>query len=419
MFSVRSIMDDGSSYTINLGNSEMTTTKKPVSQAKPKAEPKKKPTKQEQNKAAIDKMRQVSLAMAPTPTPTELVMMPLGLIETRAQVRTEFNDETLAELAADIAANGVMQPILLRPNPGKVNFIVSAGERRFRAAQLAQLESIPAIIGEVSDEHASAMQIAENIQREDLSLADTAKAVRKLYDVNGSSVTDTAAKLHKSKSWVSKHLAASCPDLRYMAKEILEGGFTEDLEIILILDKLQLLDWSTCRDLCSQLKEGKAGRQTVKDAYAAAKAKDEERKAEQEAAAETDEQRETREAKQKADNEKWKKQWAADAEKRRLDPDTIRWTIDRNASSEPDEREALDDDEREQIEAHLGQLYEQGRKSDANDYRQQLMQMIASELNGDGYAMIELAAFTAGFCNAGFDLDTLFEELYKNAAEVC
>lgn len=364
-----------------------------VSHAKPAAPKKAKPTKQEAAAAAVAKMRQATIDLAPVPAPSELVMMPLSLIETRKQVRTEFDEAALAELAADIAARGVLQPILLRPNPGMVNYLVIAGERRLRAARLAQLESIPAIIGSVDDETASDMQIAENIQREDLCLADEAAAVRKLYELKGNSVTAAAAQLHKSKSWVSKRLAASCPDLSYQAREILEGGFTEDLEIILTIDKMQAIDWYECKLLCEKVKAGDAGRQTVREAYEKVKAEKERQAAAREArnspenSAKYDEEAAARKA-------LWDKQAEERKARERLDPMRLRWKYD----------EELKDDQLDVLEKHLEQLHQSGKEAPDDALIVGIVRML-----NNGYAAIEIAAFVDGNKGARFDLDVLIE----------
>jgi ParB family chromosome partitioning protein len=346
-------------------------------------------------------MRQTVLTLAPQPAPSELVMMPLSLIVTRAQVRTEFNDETLAELAGDIAARGVLQPILLRPNPGMLNYLVIAGERRFRAAQLAQLENIPAIVGEIDDDAAAAMQIAENIQREDLNLADTAAAVRKLYELNDNSVTTTAEKLHKSKSWVSKRLAASCPDLRLLARGILEKGFSEDLEIILILDKLQAMDYYACLQLCEQIQNGNAGRQTVRDAYEKAKkdnAEREQRKAEYSKQYDSPEEIEKRQQLEDA----WKATNAAEKERERLNPMRLRYMCN----------DELDDDQKAMLETHLKALHSSGQ----NNYGNEVIRTVIRMHNGD-YTNIEIAAFVAGTLEIIFDLDGLIKTTIDSEQE--
>lgn len=95
------------------------------------------------------------------------------------QTRSHVDDAELAELAASIVANGVVQPILVRPQANG-RFQLIAGERRWRASQLAQKTTIPAILRQVSDEQAMEITIVENLQREDLNPMDQARAFERL-----------------------------------------------------------------------------------------------------------------------------------------------------------------------------------------------------------------------------------------------
>ncbi len=94
------------------------------------------------------------------------------------QPRTHFDPAALEELAQSIRAQGVLQPVLVRPHQGKFQLI--AGERRFRAAQLAGLKEIPAIVRPFSDEKALELAIIENLQREDLNPMEQARAFQQL-----------------------------------------------------------------------------------------------------------------------------------------------------------------------------------------------------------------------------------------------
>ena len=99
------------------------------------------------------------------------------------QPRTHFRQEALEELAASIRAKGVIQPILVRPVPGFPHqFEVVAGDRRWQAAQLAGLTEIPAIVRELSDQEALALALVENIQREELTPTEEARALGRLID---------------------------------------------------------------------------------------------------------------------------------------------------------------------------------------------------------------------------------------------
>jgi len=95
------------------------------------------------------------------------------------QTRSHMNDEHLAELAASITANGVVQPVLVRPQANG-RFQLIAGERRWRASQLAGKTTIPAILRQVSDEQAMEITIVENLQRADLNPMEQARAFERL-----------------------------------------------------------------------------------------------------------------------------------------------------------------------------------------------------------------------------------------------
>jgi len=106
--------------------------------------------------------------------------IPVDLIDRNPfQTRTQVNQDQLAELAASITANGVVQPILVRPIDGG-RFQLIAGERRWRASQLAGKDTIPAILRQVSDEQAMEITIVENLQRADLNPMEQARAFERL-----------------------------------------------------------------------------------------------------------------------------------------------------------------------------------------------------------------------------------------------
>ncbi len=116
-------------------------------------------------------------AAAPTGAPTSLPVAKLRA--GRYQPRTKMNTEALAELAESIKAQGVMQPILVRPVDGG-QYEIIAGERRYRAAQMAGLDEVPVLVKDVPDEAALAMALIENIQREDLNPLEEAQGVQRL-----------------------------------------------------------------------------------------------------------------------------------------------------------------------------------------------------------------------------------------------
>src|SRR5271166_445860 len=127
----------------------------------------------------------VHAAASPVPTVMEAEggkprEIPLDQIDRNPfQTRTQMNEEQLAELAASITANGVVQPILVRPLANG-RFQLIAGERRWRASELAGKTTIPAILRQVSDEQAMEITIVENLQRADLNPMEQARAFERL-----------------------------------------------------------------------------------------------------------------------------------------------------------------------------------------------------------------------------------------------
>lgn len=126
---------------------------------------------------------EVSSVMVASDAASErLERLPLGqLTRGKYQPRRDIQPEALEELADSIRAQGVMQPIVVRPI-GEDRYEIIAGERRWRAAQLAELDVIPAVIREVSDEVALALALIENIQRENLNAIEEAMALKRLGD---------------------------------------------------------------------------------------------------------------------------------------------------------------------------------------------------------------------------------------------
>ncbi len=109
--------------------------------------------------------------------------IPLGEIDANPyQPRTLFDDEAIQELAASIKATGVLQPILVRRNPGSLGYQLVAGERRLRAAKIAGISRIPAIVKSVSDREMMELSLIENIQRENLNPIEEAKAFSTLVE---------------------------------------------------------------------------------------------------------------------------------------------------------------------------------------------------------------------------------------------
>lgn len=121
------------------------------------------------------------------------------------QPRTRMDKESLAELAESVKAQGVMQPVLVRP-VGAGRYEIIAGERRWRAAQLAGLSEVPALVREVPDEAALAMSLIENIQRENLNPLEEAMGIQRLIQEFGMTHQMASQALGSSRSAVSNLL---------------------------------------------------------------------------------------------------------------------------------------------------------------------------------------------------------------------
>ncbi len=132
------------------------------------------------------------------------------------QPRTRFNDEAIEELAASIKASGVLQPVLVRRQGD--TFVLVAGERRLRAARVAGLGKIPAIVREVSDRDMMEMALIENIQREDLNPIDEAHAYHGLIEKIGLTHEQISERVGKQRSSISNalRLLSLPPEVREM-----------------------------------------------------------------------------------------------------------------------------------------------------------------------------------------------------------
>jgi ParB family chromosome partitioning protein len=185
--------------------------------------------------------------------------VPVDLLQRgKYQPRIDMRTESLAELADSIKAQGLVQPILVRPLPRpspteSQRYEIIAGERRWRAAQMAGLTEIAAVIRDVPDEAAVAMALIENIQREDLNPLEEAKALARLVDEFGLTHQAVAEAVGRSRAAVSNLLRLT--ELSDEVKELLEArrlemghgrallGLTskkQQIEVALLVAKRQL-----------------------------------------------------------------------------------------------------------------------------------------------------------------------------------
>ena len=136
----------------------------------------------------------------------EVIQVPVDLVRPgRTQARRRFDQAALAELAESIRESGVVQPVVLRSD-GR-GYELLAGERRWRAAQLAGLHEIPALVrDDLSDTEAYILGLIENLQRESLSPIETAEGLRRLGETFTLRHEDIGARIGKSRTYVTNHL---------------------------------------------------------------------------------------------------------------------------------------------------------------------------------------------------------------------
>ena len=194
----------------------------------------------------------------------------------RQPTRSESSPELLEELAASIKGTGLIQPIVVRPVPGFPHqFEVVAGERRLRAAQLAGLTDIPAIVHEFNDQEALAISLIENIQREELSPADEARALRRLIEEFTLTHEQVAHAIGRSRAAVSNLLRLL--DLPAEVTTMIEArtismgharallGLEDDVERVRLARLISTGQWSV-RETEAQVRkamQGRSGRSTA------------------------------------------------------------------------------------------------------------------------------------------------------------
>ena len=160
----------------------------------------------------------------------------------RYQARVQIDDEALQELADSIKAQGIIQPVIVRER-GLSQYELIAGERRWRASQLAGLTEIPVVIKTISDETALAMGLIENLQRESLNPIEEAQGLKRLADEFGLTHETIAKAVGKSRSAISNSLRLlSLPEpvQEMLYQRRLEMGHARALLTLHVVDQLEL-----------------------------------------------------------------------------------------------------------------------------------------------------------------------------------
>ncbi|OGT07802.1 MAG: chromosome partitioning protein ParB [Gammaproteobacteria bacterium GWE2_37_16] len=170
--------------------------------------------------------------------------LPIDLLhQGKYQPRRTFIQESLEELANSIRTQGLLQPIIVRPSTTIIkSYEIIAGERRWRAAQLANLSEVPVIIRELNDEQALAVSLIENIQRESLNVIDEADALQRLnddFDMTHQEIAETVGKSRTTVTNLLRLLNLNTEVKEMVAKGELEMGHARALLALTSLEQLQ------------------------------------------------------------------------------------------------------------------------------------------------------------------------------------
>ena len=169
----------------------------------------------------------------------------------RFQPRTHIGQEGLAELAESIKAQGVMQPILARPL-GAGRYEIVAGERRWRAARMAGLATVPALVRDVPDRNALAIALIENLQREDLNPLDEAQGIKRLTEEFGMTHAEAAGAVGRSRAAITNalRLLELAPPVQELLREgKLDMGHARALLALPALRQIDLAREAVARQL--------------------------------------------------------------------------------------------------------------------------------------------------------------------------
>jgi ParB family chromosome partitioning protein len=189
-----------------------------------------------------------------------LVSLPLDALQPgRYQPRLNIEPEALNELAESIKAHGVVQPILARPLAAG-RYEIVAGERRWRAARIAGLSSVPALVRDVPDRHALAIALIENIQREDLNPLEEAAGLKRLIEELGMTHAETAEALGRSRAAItnSLRLLELAPPVQELLREgKLDMGHARALLALPALAQIELAREAAAKGLSVREVEGR------------------------------------------------------------------------------------------------------------------------------------------------------------------
>jgi ParB family chromosome partitioning protein len=195
------------------------------------------------------------------------LLVPIETVEPNPdQPRRTFDEESLSDLTASVREKGIIQPLIVRRKPGsETQYEIVAGERRWRAAQRAQLHEIPVLVREFSDTEVLEVAMIENIQRADLNAIDEAAGYRQLMERFGHTQEELGTALGKSRSHIANLMRLlTLPDTiqAYVADGRLSAGHARSLigqENALDLAKKVVRDGLSVRDIEKLVRKGSTG----------------------------------------------------------------------------------------------------------------------------------------------------------------
>jgi len=177
------------------------------------------------------------------------------------QPRTRFDEAALTELADSIRAQGVIQPVVVRRRSGEYELI--AGERRWRAAQKAGLDHIPAVVREIDDNQAAAMALIENLQREDLDAIEQAQAMQRLvkeFELTHQQVADVLGVSRPAVSNALRLLDLAAPVQKLLRERKIEAGHARSLAVLPKKEQAGIAEKVVSRTLTVRQVESMVGR---------------------------------------------------------------------------------------------------------------------------------------------------------------
>ena len=186
----------------------------------------------------IDTLNNYEKEIVETTSKSDIIEIPIKDIRSNPhQPREYFDEEALRELAESIKDHGIIEPIIVKKSIKGYDLV--AGERRTKAASIAGLETIPAIIRDFTDQQMMEIALIENIQREDLSPIEEAQAYKNYIDATGLTQEEVANKFGKSRSYITNLLGLlSLP--KYVQKEVING--TISMSHARVLSKIDDVD---------------------------------------------------------------------------------------------------------------------------------------------------------------------------------